>query len=180
MKVGKFVWDKDFTLGDADIGPLVQKWLPTEKQLRQASATATKKTMQWARALAVREIRADKKIPAAMLRKRINIFRRRGRDGLLRLFFGLSPIPAAWLDPKQNRTGVKLKGGESIAGAFVVDLMGFDAVFKREGKDAYPLEYQYIYYHEQAMRIIRGEIIPQYQTHYLKYLEQELKWRTTR
>lgn len=163
--------------GDVDVAPVVQAWLPDEKQLLNATRSATRKTMRWARSLAVREIRAETGLPAAILRDRI-LIRVSSHKGRARLFFGLRPVPAAWLHPRQGRAGVNTKGGGSIQGGFVVDMGNHDAVFKRAGKDRYPLEYQRIFFHKQAERVLRGAILPEWRAVYLKNLESELKWRT--
>lgn len=163
--------------GAVDLEPVVSAWLPDKKQLLQATRTATRKTLRWARALAVREVRAATGLPAAILRDRI-LVRMKTHNGRSRLFFGLHPIPAAKLAPRQGKAGVNTKGGGHIPGAFLVDLGSHDAVFKREGKERYPLEYQRVYFHKQAERVIKGHILPEWEAVYLKNLEQELKWRT--
>lgn len=161
-----------------DIRALVDRFMPTPEDMERAVASANSKTMRWARALAVREIRKDIGVPAALLRARITVHRYRDDKGRFRLFFGLRPIPAAILDPKQTRSGVRVKGGGSLSGAFLVDMGGYDAVFKRADKDRYPLVYQRIRFHEEAYRVIAGDIVPQWENEFLKHFERELQWRT--
>lgn len=167
----------EFKGEEVDTSKLVSRWLPSEKQLRLAVYTATRKTLRWARSLAVRELRAETGLPAATLRRRITV-NLNSYKGRARLFFGLRPVPAASLSPKQGKSGVKIKGGAQVSGAFLVDMGNYDAVFKRVGDESHPLAYQRIYFHKQAERIIKGAIMPKWQSVYLKNLEQELKWRT--
>jgi len=163
--------------GDVDMAALVNSWLPDQKQLHNAVRSATRKTLRWARALAVREIRAETGLPAAILRDRI-ILRLTNNKDRARLFFGLRPVPATRLHPRQGKAGVKTKGGGLLSSAFLVDLGAYDGVFKRVGKERYPLAYQRVFFHKQAERVIRGTIMPGWRDVYLKNLEQELRWRT--
>lgn len=163
--------------GDVDISALVGRWLPDDKQLQQALATATRKTLRWARAAAVRAVRAETGLPADILRNRINVYIRTS-NGRSRLFFGLRPVSASLLNPRQGKEGVRTKGGGRFPGAFIVDMGDYDAVFSRVGKESHPLEYQRVFFHREAEQTIRADILPHWQAQYLKILEQELKWRT--
>lgn len=167
------------TADDMDMTSLVEAWMPDQKQLLNAVRTATRKTLRWARTIAVREIRAETGLPAAILRDRISIHLTNSNGKLsARMFFGLRPIPASQLRPRQGKAGVQTNGAGLIRGAFLVDMGSHDGVFKRVGKERYPLAYQRIHIHKQAERVIKGEILPNWQGVFLKVLEQELKWRT--
>lgn len=163
--------------GDVDISGLVGRWLPDNRQLQQALATATRKTLRWASGAAVRAIRAETGLPADILRRRVNVYIRTS-NGRSRLFFGLRPVSASHLSPRQGKDGVRTKGGGRFPGAFLVDMGDYDAVFSRVGKERHPLEYQRIFFHKQAEQVIRVDILPHWQDRFLKILEQELKWRT--
>ncbi|TIH12747.1 hypothetical protein D0S45_17405 [Marinifilum sp. JC120] len=168
---------KDLSQGDID--KLVADWLPSEKQLSRAMHSTIKKVSRWANAVAIKKIRADTGIPAGMLRQRIKLFRRGHTN---RIYFGLNPISVISLDPKQTKTGISAKGGIKIPGAFIAEssASGSDCVFKRRGRNAYSIEYQRIYFDQEARRVIDVDIMPYIQGKFNKILEHELKWQMSK
>lgn len=155
------------------IQAIADEWLPDKATMQKAMGAARKKTIRWAVAVAVREIRMQKPIPAAVLRARITGYFAEGR-----IFFGLRPIPLWRLDPKQTRTGVTAKGVR-VPGAFVVDSFRYEnEVFKRVGPDSHPLTYERLHFEDEAHRVIKADIMPYIAAKYYKFLEHELSWRT--
>lgn len=167
------------------IQAIADEWLPDKATMQKAMGAARKKTIRWAVAVAVREIRMQKPIPAAVLRARITGYFAEGR-----IFFGLRPIPLFLLDPKQTRRGVKAKGGVDIPGAFIVDSLEWEnTVFRRNGRFKEVqgktkklwremLDYERLHFEDEAHRVIKADIMPYIAAKYYKFLEHELSWRT--
>lgn len=156
------------------IDKLVEDWLPTNQQLQTAINISVTKTAKWARTLAAKNIKADTGLPAVAVKRRVLLFR---LGHTQRIYFGLNPIPVASLGAKQNKKGVRAKGGVDIPSAFIVDMVDYDAVFKRKSGTRYPLEFQRVYFEDEARRVIQADIEPYIQGRFFKILEHELKWQ---
>lgn len=158
---------------ESDFNALVDELLAPKKVVQKSIISARRKAAKWVRTQLVRALSKETGIPAGVLRRRV-LISRIAIDGTV--FVGLRPIAVSNLQPKQTKKGVKAKGVQ-IDGAFVVDSMESNPVFKRVTDRAYPVVFQRLDIAKDADRIIEGDILPKLSDKLYELVEHELKWR---
>lgn len=157
-----------------DFNELVVDLIASPKVVQKSIISARRKAAKWLRTQVVRALSKETQIPASVLRNRV-VLSRISIKG--EVFIGLNPVSVSRLQPRQTKSGVKAKGGLHVQGAFVVDSMESNPVFKRVADRAYPIEYQRRDIEKEAQRIIEGDILPKLSDKLYDLLEHELKWR---
>lgn len=148
------------------------------KQTQRAAERALRKAIKWAKSRILRELPKTTNIPRKIIEGRIRIF----ATGKLsvRLFVGGKPVAASRLSPKQTKRGVTAKGGRTFPGAFIAEHMTGKPVFKRMGRDRYPLEFQEVEVADEVESVVWADVIPHFKDRFFTIFEQELRWETTR
>ncbi len=102
-----------------------------------------------------------------------------------KVWFGLRAIPFIRLRPrlypsKRKPTGVRAEGGRVEDGAFLATIGGRTQIFKREGKERFPLRVVVADIEDEATTYIEDELVgtAAFDAQFFRFLEHELKWRT--
>lgn len=156
----------------------------TARELDKASNRAIKKTINWARGKALKEVAEQSNIQQKVLKTRTRTSASPARkEG--RLWFGTYRISLIRLNAKQNKKGVKAgtRGAIFVKSAFLAPIKNSQLfthqVFKRVGKKRLPIEKQITDYSTSATGI-RDKIMPQISAEVIKKLRQELNWEASK
>lgn len=156
----------------------------TEKQLQAAMRSTYAKMARWLRTQSVRGLSSKLKIQQKILRSRVRTYRlQHGFDNAegAKVWYGIKDIAFARLNPKENGKGVRAQGGRFEEGAFIAKLYGRNHVLKRMGKKRVPLRIVYADIADEAITYIEDTLVgtAMFDAQFYKFLEHELKWRTS-
>lgn len=174
----------DLELNTQQIEALQLELQATESQLRKALITTLNRLARWLRTQSARGLSRQLDIQQKIIRRRLKSFRvkQTGGEFNVRVWYGLDPISFIYLNPRQNKKGVKAKRRE-IAGGFIADVgNGKRQVFKRKGRARLPIEKQIVEVADDATVFIEDELIgtDEFEAEFFKIFERELKWRTSK
>lgn len=156
----------------------------TEKQVKAAMRSTYAKMARWLRTQSVRGLSSRLKIQQKILRSRIRTYRlQHGMDNAegVKVWYGIKDIAFARLNPREAGGGVKAQGGRFEKGAFIARLYGRQQVLKRIGKERVPLRIVYAEISDEAITYIEDVLIgtAMFDAQFYRFLEHELKWRTS-
>lgn len=156
----------------------------TESQVRAAMRSTYNKMGRWMRTQSVRGLSSKLKIQQKILRSRIRSYRMQHgmEDGEgVKVWYGIKEIAFSRLNPRESGKGVKAAGGRFEEGAFIARLYGKDQVLKRIGKERVPLRVVYADIADEAITYIEDFVIgtTAFDVQFYRFLEHELKWRTS-
>lgn len=166
-------------LDEGQIEALREELQATSAQVNTALWRAIRRTARHYRAKAAREVRKELNVPAAVLKRRILVFLKKGEQRHRgRIFFGLDPISLGKLSPRQTRTGVTTKVGR-YPGAFIAK----GEVWKRRGPKRFPIDKQTFEIAEKGPQKdlwlwILDELFADIDDIFYRYFEHELRWAT--
>ncbi|KAF1017673.1 MAG: hypothetical protein GAK31_00941 [Stenotrophomonas maltophilia] len=168
----------------AEIQCLADKVEATEEQLRAALRSAYGKMGRWLRTQSVRGLSGQLKIPQKILRGRTKTYRlQHGMDDLsgVKVWYGIKDISFSRLSPRRRAKGVSAHGGRFEPGAFIAKLYGKNEVLKRAGKRRVPLSVVYADIADDAITYIEDVLVGTavFDAQFYKFLDHELKWRTS-
>lgn len=166
------------------IDALADAFGATEKQVQAAMRSTYAKMARWLRTQSVRGLSSRLKIQQKILRSRIRTYRlQHGMDNGegMKVWYGIKDIAFARLNPRQNARGVRAQGGRFEQGAFIANLYGRRQVMKRIGKERVPLRIVYAEIADESVTYIEDTLVGTalFDAQFYKFLEHELKWRTS-
>lgn len=156
----------------------------TPAQVEAAMRSTYGRMGRWLRTRAVRGLSSKLRIQQKILRSRVRAFRLQGGVSAggagAKVWFGLRSIPLSRLNPKPTPKGVRAAGGRFVEGAFIARYRGREHVLKRTGPGRYPIEIQTADIDDASITYIEDVLIgsAEFDEHFFRYLEHELKWRT--
>lgn len=161
----------------------------TEKQVKLAMRSTVSRMSSWLRVRAGRAIRAETKLRAELLRKRLkNIKLKYAGDGTIGgVWIGLNPIDLKYLMPEQDGLGVTAGPSgahESYEGAFMGPRPGTLAsklrggVYARKGKARLPIVRLGMPIQDKANKALEASVFEGFEEQFMKVFEREMKWRT--
>jgi len=153
-----------------DFAELAAKFDATPARVQIAARRAIAKATKWANDKILGEMPELTGIRARIIKGRV---RMDIKEASGRVWFGLNPVSAGRLDPRQDESGVTADGFE-FAGAFIVDSLGGN-VFKRRGAGHLPIDKQEVTIAEKAAIGVR-QIAAETQAQFFKELRNQLKW----
>lgn len=115
-----------------------------QKDMKAALRVATRQAGQWANREGARRLAKEAGVPLRTLRQGLRLkFQYQSVKGFAtaRLWYGLNEISLKYLGARQNKSGVRATGQQTIKSAFVAPTIG-GHVFKRAGKDRLPIVQQ--------------------------------------
>ena len=115
----------------------------TNKAVQVAGTRAIKKTLRWIASRGSRQIAKQHAVPVKALRSRVRLSQPTGRSEVGLAWFGVDDLPAINASAKQRATGVKA-GGHFFQSAFIASVYGPLNVFKRKGRERFPVIVQKI------------------------------------
>jgi len=115
-----------------------------QKDMKAALRVATRQAGQWANREGARRLAKEAGVPLRTLRQGLRLkFQYQSVKGFstARLWYGLNEISLKYLGARQNKSGVRATGQQTIKGAFVAPTIG-GHVFKRASKERLPIVQQ--------------------------------------
>lgn len=167
------------------IASLADAFGATESQVQAAMRSTYGKMGRWMRTQSVRGLSSKLKIQQKILRSRVRTFRMQngvtGDGAGAKVWYGIKDIAFARLNPKESGGGVKAAGGRHEKGAFIARMYGRDQVLKRIGKKRVPLRVVYADIAEEAVTYIEDVLVgtAAFDIQFYKFLEHEIRWRTS-
>lgn len=167
------------------IASLADVFGATEKQVEAAMRSTYGKMARWLRTQSVRGLSGKLKIQQKILRSRIRTFRMQngvtGDGAGAKVWYGINDIAFSRLTPRESGDGVRAQGGRHEKGAFIARMYGRQQVLKRIGKKRVPLRVVYAEISNEATTYIEDILIgtTAFDIQFYKFLEHELKWRTS-
>lgn len=156
----------------------------TEKQVKAAMRSTYGKMARWLRTQSVRGLSKKLRIQQKILRSRIRTYRlQHGFDDGegMKVWYGIRGIPFSRLSPRETGKGVKASGGRFEEGAFIANMYGRQHVLKRIGRKRVPLRMVYADISDESITYIEDTLVGTalFDAQFYKFLEHELKWRTS-
>jgi hypothetical protein len=145
----------------------------TERQVDLALRSTSLRMAGWLRARAVPDLSRILKIQQKQVRRRIKASFRRHGNGI---WFGLNPVGAKWLKPRQVASGVNAEGGRHFTGAFIRK----GQVYRRKTAKRMPVEIVEDPVEEKMQNYIEGSIDTQeFENEFYRVFEREMRWRAS-
>ena len=156
----------------------------TEAQVQKALNSTLNKMATWLRSISAKGLSKELAIQQKVIRRRLKLFRlhRNGDGSEVKVWYGLDPIAMIYLQPKQNKQGVRAYGGRFSKSAFIAaGSNGNRQVFKRRGKERLPLDKQRADIVDKASIYIEDNLLGtnEFEAQFYKIFEHELQWRTS-
>lgn len=150
----------------------------TNGQVERSGTRAMNKTLKWVGALGKREIAQQHDLPLKSLKGRVRMTKVNPGKARAIAWFGTSDIRAIFAGAKQNAQGVQARG-HFFKSAFIATPYGHLNVFRRKGRERFPIIVQKIPL-EQAAGIlarIAAQVPDRLRTLYAQELNYELNVR---
>lgn len=158
----------DFDQGDFR---KVKEWSGlTMEEIKEAIRIATEDTAAWANKESAVELSKHLRVPYRAMRKRVKVKRRMitwsSSMATARIWYGINPLDAKYLAPKQLSGGVQTQGKGIIMRGFISpELKGH--VFKRTGPSRLPIEKQSLSVEDKAASYLETTFEPRVAEYYL-------------
>lgn len=155
----------------------------TEAQVQKALNSTLGKMATWLRSISAKGLSKELAIQQKVLRRRLKLFRlhRNGNGAEIKVWYGLDPIAMVYMQPRQNKKGVRAYGGRFVQSGFIAaGSNGNRQVFKRRGKERLPVDKQRADIVDKASIYIEDNLLgtEQFEAQFFKIFEHELQWRT--
>ncbi len=149
----------------------VKEWSGlTMEEIKEAIRLATDDTAVWANKESAADLSKHLRVPYRAMRKRVKVKRRMmtfsGSLATARIWYGINPLDAKYLAPKQLEGGVQTQGKGIIMKGFISpELKGH--VFKRTGASRLPIEKQTLDVEDKAASFLETTFEPKVAEYYL-------------
>lgn len=142
----------------------------TMESLKEAVRMATEDTGVWANKEAAKDLGRELGVPYPAARKRVKVKRRMvtwgGSLANARIWYGINPLDAKYLKPKQLPGGVQTKGAGIIMRGFISAKMK-GHVFKRRGPGRLPIDKQSLDVEHKTVAFLQGTFEPKVAAYYM-------------
>lgn len=166
-----------------DLQGVVTDLAATEAQVQKALNSTLGKMAAWLRSISAKGLSKELAIQQKVIRRRLKLFRlhRNSSGSEIKVWYGLDPIAMIYLQPRQNKQGVKAYGGRFAKSAFIAaGSNGNRQVFRRREKSRLPLDKQRADIVDKASIYIEDNLLgtEEFEARFFKTFEHELQWRT--
>lgn len=158
-----------------------KKLVAEQKHIKTALGRAIRKTAQWIRTISVREISKLTNIQQKIVRRRVRVYIEGSRQLYAKVYYGQDPIAMVWMNPKQNKRGVKA-GKNFVKSAFIASIKqgGKPNVYKRVGKERFPVTKQVVEIENESNTVINDHVFDGFEKKFFEIFERELRWETSK
>jgi len=176
--------DPDFYVDSRDLEHIRRAWDAYPAQWDKALRSTILKAARWLQVRARRGLSSELQVQQKALRVRLKAMKvKKTSTGIQSgVWAGINPLSLQYLQPKQGGAGVSTRPTGLVKGAFIPGHDKGRPVFKRTSAARLPIEKQTYDITKKAVKAIDRRVFDEAELNkfFLKTLESELKWRTSK